>query len=188
VCDSLGEAHSEGLIHRDIKPANVFVCRYGRKVDFVKVLDFGMVKSQRDGQRGYTQLTGAHSVVGSPASMSPEQVLGNRPVDGRSDLYGLGCVAYWLITGQLVFEGRTALELMSQHAQTSPVAPSSRTELEVPPALDELILECLAKDPAQRPQTADELAERLASMKAGSCWTTERARDWWDRHRPVGTT
>jgi tRNA A-37 threonylcarbamoyl transferase component Bud32 len=184
VCDSLGEAHAEGLIHRDVKPANVFVCRYGRRVDFVKVLDFGMVKSQRDVERAETQLTGAHSVVGSPASMAPEQVLGNRPVDGRSDLYGVGVVAYWLITGQPVFEGKTALELMSQHAQAKPVAPSTRTELEIPQALDELILDCLAKDPAQRPPSADALAERLSSIETPSCWTTSRAREWWDRHQP----
>jgi serine/threonine-protein kinase len=185
MCHSLGEAHEEGLIHRDIKPSNVFVCRYGREVDFVKVLDFGMVKSQRHEDPAETQLTGAYSVVGSPASMAPEQVLGNRPVDRRSDLYSVGCVAYWLITGQPVFEGRTAMELMTQHAQAKPVAPSSRTELEVPAALDELILDCLAKDPAARPQSADALAERLASIEIPSPWTLSRAREWWDRHHPT---
>jgi eukaryotic-like serine/threonine-protein kinase len=184
VCHSLGEAHEEGLIHRDIKPSNVFVCRYGREVDFVKVLDFGMVKLQRHEDPAEAQLTGAYSVIGSPASMAPEQVLGNRPVDGRSDLYSLGCVAYWLITGQQVFEGRTAMELMSQHAQAKPAAPSSRTELEVPAALDELVLECLAKDPADRPPSADALAERLASIEIPSPWTEPRAREWWDLHHP----
>ena len=93
-------------------------------------------------------------------------------------------MAYWLITGQPVFEGKTAMELMSQHAQANPPAPSSRTELEVPRALDELILDCLAKDPGQRPPTADVLAERLASIETKSGWTATRARDWWDRHRP----
>jgi len=186
VCHSLGEAHSEGLIHRDIKPANVVVCRYGREVDFVKVLDFGMVKWQREEAVNVTQ-TGDHAVAGTPAFMAPEQVLGNRPVDGRSDLYAVGCLAYWLVTGQLVFTGRTAMETMMQHTHATPERPSSRTELEIPPELDRLILTCLAKEPEQRPATADQLAEDLARIETGSVWTPARAREWWDRHRPAAS-
>ena len=185
VCHSLGEAHAKGLIHRDIKPANVFVCRYGREVDFVKVLDFGMVKSRREGDDADTQLTGEHGVAGTPAFMAPEQVLGNRPIDGRSDLYAVGCVAYWLITGQLVFEGRTAMETMTQHAREAPVAPSARSELEVPPALDRIILACLAKNPDDRLASADALAEALAAIETGTSWTTPRAHEWWDLHHPA---
>jgi serine/threonine-protein kinase len=186
VCDSLGEAHAKGLIHRDVKPANVFVCRYGRKVDFVKVLDFGMVKSRHEGDDGDTQLTGDHAVAGTPAFMAPEQVLGNKKVDGRTDLYAVGCVAYWLVTGQLVFAGRNAMETMVQHSQAVPVPPSARTELEVPPALDQIILSCLAKNPDERPASADALAEALSSIAPRAPWTTPRAHEWWDRHHPAG--
>lgn len=182
VCHSLGEAHGEGLIHRDIKPANVFTCRYGRELDFAKVLDFGMVKTRRDDVEA--TLTGAHAIFGTPAFMAPEQVLGDRPVDGRADLYAVGCVAYWLVTGQLVFTGRTAMETMMQHAQATPVPPSVRTELEIPPALDRTILSCLAKNPDDRPASADRLADALASIESRSSWTAERARVWWELHHP----
>jgi serine/threonine-protein kinase len=187
VCHSLGEAHEAGLIHRDIKPANVYLCRYGREVDFVKVLDFGMVKSQRDDENAETKLTNDHAICGTPAFMAPEQALGSALVDGRTDLYGVGCLAYWLITGQLVFKGRTAMEILMQHTQAMPVAPSARTELGVPPALDEIILACLAKNPDDRPASADTLAEALASVVTDSSWTTPRAQKWWDLHHPSRT-
>jgi serine/threonine-protein kinase len=182
VCRSLGEAHEEGLIHRDVKPANVFVCRYGRQVDFVKVLDFGMVKSSRESME--MQLTGEQAVLGTPAFMAPEQVLGNRAIDARADLYAVGCLAYWLLTGQLVFTGGTAMELMLQHAHVAPDPPSMRSELAIPPALDALVLACLAKDPDGRPASAEELAEALASIPGAPSWTTQAARDWWDQHQP----
>jgi serine/threonine-protein kinase len=185
VCHSLGEAHAKGLIHRDIKPANVYVCRYGREVDFVKVLDFGMVKSQQEGEAAETQLTGDHAVAGTPAFMAPEQVLGRRRVDGRTDLYAVGCLAYWLTTGQLVFAGKTAMEILTQHAQAAPVPPSARTELELPAALDRIILSCLAKNPDDRPASADVLAEALASVSTRESWTPQRAHEWWDRHQPA---
>jgi len=186
VCDSLGEAHAEGLIHRDIKPANVYVCRHGREVDFVKVLDFGMVKSQRENSDAETQLTADHAICGTPAFMAPEQVLASSFVDGRTDLYAVGCLAYWLITGQLVFTGRTAMEILVQHTQAVPVRPSARTELEIPAKLDDVILTCLAKNPDDRPASADKLAEALTSIAAGSSWTTRRAQEWWNMHHPRG--
>jgi serine/threonine-protein kinase len=187
VCHSLGEAHANGLIHRDIKPANVFVCRYGREVDFVKVLDFGMVKKRHEADRDETQLTGDHTVAGTPAYMAPEQVLGNRPVDARTDLYAVGCVGYWLVTGQPVFTGKTAIALMTQHAQAEPVPPSARTELDIPLALDTIILACLDKNPDERPASADALAEALGAIETSDAWTTSRAHEWWQRHRPAGT-
>jgi serine/threonine-protein kinase len=183
VCDSLGEAHAEGLVHRDIKPANVYVCRYGREVDFVKVLDFGMVKSQREGAEA--ELTSDDAVCGTPAFMAPEQVLGSRFVDGRTDLYAVGCLAYWLLTGQLVFTGRTAMEILVQHTQAVPLRPSARTELAVPAALDDVLLTCLAKNPDDRPPSADSLADALASIATGLSWTTPRAQEWWDVHHPM---
>src|SRR4029078_2572084 len=107
-------------------------------------------------------LTSEHSVQGTPAFISPEQALGGRDLAGRSDIYAIGCVAFWLRTGQLVFTGETVMAVLMQHAQTKPDPPSTRTELPIPAALDELVLSCLAKDPARRPQTARELSQRLA--------------------------
>ncbi len=179
MCDSLGEAHAAGLIHRDIKPPNVYVCRYGRAVDFVKVLDFGLVKPHDSGGE---QLTADHTVSGSPAFMAPEQVLGDRALDARSDLYATGCVAYWLLTGQYVFEAKNPLQIMVQHAQSTPVPPSERCELPIPPALEEIVMACLEKDPANRPQSADALADALAGALPGGSWTPERARQWWEQH------
>jgi serine/threonine-protein kinase len=183
VCHSLGEAHAAGLIHRDIKPANVYVCRYGRDVDFVKVLDFGLVKSQDEG-RTMIAVSAEQAVRGTPAFMSPEQALGNRPLDGRSDIYAIGCLAYWMVTGQLVFTGRTAMETVLQHTQTDPAPPSERTELPIPPELDRIILDCLRKDPDARPPDADALAARLAGVTSER-WTPERAHEWWRRHHPA---
>jgi eukaryotic-like serine/threonine-protein kinase len=184
VCDSLAEAHAEGLIHRDIKPANVYACRYGREVDFVKVLDFGLVKSQGDERATELSLTGDRHAGGTPAFMAPEQALGSGLIDGRSDIYAMGCLAYWLVTGQLVFTGRTAVETMLHHTQTKPVPPSKRTELQIPEALDQVILACLEKSPDDRPATADALSARLASIETTESWTPELTRQWWDTHRP----
>ncbi len=183
VCSSLAEAHDAGLIHRDIKPANVFVCVYGREVDFVKVLDFGLVKPQSE-FAGDVQLTGEQVTVGSPAFMAPEQVLGDRPLDGRTDLYAVGCLGYWLLTGQYVFEGETAMEILLHHARTEPTALSKRTELHVPEGLERLILQCLEKEPARRPASAELLGERLAACTDGTSWTPELARRWWSLHGP----
>ncbi len=181
--DSLGEAHAAGLVHRDIKPSNVYVCRYGRAVDFVKILDFGLVKPHdAEGE----QLTADHVVSGSPAFMAPEQVLGDREIDGRSDLYAVGCVAYWLLTGQYVFDAANPIQTMVQHAQSTPVPPSKCCELPIPQALDEVVMACLEKDPANRPQSADALADALAGVSINGSWTQERARQWWDQHHPAG--
>jgi eukaryotic-like serine/threonine-protein kinase len=184
VCHSLAEAHAEGLIHRDIKPANVYVCRYGREVDFVKVLDFGLVKSQGDERATEPSLTGTHHVGGTPAFMAPEQVLGDKPVDARSDIYAVGCLGYWLVTGQLVFVGRTPMDTMLQHTRTKPVPPSQRTEMNIPESFDRVILACLEKNPDDRPSTADDLAARLASIEAPGSWTTDLTHQWWDAHHP----
>ena len=185
VCHSLGEAHERGLVHRDIKPANVHVCRYGREVDFAKVLDFGMVKRRHEGAADETQLTGTQTLLGTPAFMAPEVILGGRTVDGRADLYAVGCLAYWLLTGRMVFDGKSAMEVLVQHANAKPVPPSARTDREIPPELDRIVLACLAKDPADRPATADALAAALASIATSRSWSPSLAREWWDRHLPV---
>ena len=190
VCHSLSEAESRSLVHRDIKPANIVLCRYGEDYDFVKVLDFGIVKAIHEpGLTGGTTtvpvLTAEHVVRGTPAFISPEQVLGGRRVDHRADIYATGCLTYWLLTGQLVFTGDTPMEFLIQHTQATPQPPSARTELPIPTELDAIVLACLAKNPSDRPQTARELARRLEAVPVSCEWTADVARTWWERHRPV---
>jgi serine/threonine-protein kinase len=185
VCHSLSEAEARGLVHRDVKPANVFVCRYGEDCDFVKVLDFGIAKAVGTDVNTQPVLTQVNVVHGTPAFMAPEQALGKSNVDARADIYATGCVAYWLLTGELVFTAETAMALLLHHAQSRPLPPSSRTELSIPEALDELVLSCLAKDPAERPQSAKELSLRLAAVEGPRAWTEERRRDWWTSNQPV---
>ena len=187
VCHSLSEAESCGLVHRDIKPANIFLCRYGEDHDFVKVLDFGIVKATTATAEIGRALTRDMSIHGTPAFMAPEQALGSADVDGRADIYATGCVAYWLLTGQLVFTADTPMALLLHHTQTPPTPPSARTELPIPSALDDVVLSCLAKDPAARPQTARELSRRLASVDVANAWTEDRARDWWASHEPAAS-
>jgi len=165
VCESLEEAHDAGLVHRDIKPANIHLGRVGREHDFAKVLDFGLVKSIADTDAHDSLASVAGIALGTPAFMAPEMVHGET-VDGRADLYSLGCVAYYLLTGQTVIEAETVLQTIVLHLQQVPVPPSQRTENPVPPALERLVLACLAKNPADRPQSAAELAAGLELVGA----------------------
>jgi eukaryotic-like serine/threonine-protein kinase len=181
VCHSLSEAQSCGLVHRDIKPANIFLCRYGEEYDFVKVLDFGIVRAARDPAETSPVHTRENAVHGTPAFIAPEQAMGTE-VDGRADIYATGCVAYWLLTGQFVFTAETPMGLLLQHAQTRPTPPSARTDRPIPRELDDLVLSCLAKDPANRPQSARELSLRLAEVEGACAWTQDRAREWWATH------
>jgi serine/threonine-protein kinase len=185
VCDSLGEAHERGLIHRDIKPANIYVCRYGRRVDHVKVLDFGLVKFRDRDDEADVTLTADDRVTGTPAFMAPEQVMGME-ADARTDIYQLGCVTFWLLTGTHVFRGETAMATMMMHVQKQPEAPSSRAEQPIPEALDRLVLSCLVKDPEKRPQSTDELVEALGTCEADASWSQDRARRWWETNLPAG--
>ena len=185
ACDSLADAHDRGLIHRDIKPANLFTCRLGRKYDFIKVLDFGLVKHVREPGEMITQLTGDGVTSGTPGFMAPEMVTGERPVDARSDIYALGCVGYWLLTGQLVFGGQTPMSILVRHVREEPPAVSSRTEIEVPRRLEEIIHKCLAKDPDHRPASAELLGTMLADVATTlPPWTQERAERWWRTNLP----
>jgi serine/threonine-protein kinase len=185
VCHSLAEAHHQGLIHRDIKPANIFVCQRALDYDFVKVLDFGLVKrSRRLESRQEPSMTGVGTIPGTPAYVAPEIALGRPDVDGRADLYALGCVAYWLLTGRRVFDDETPVGQVVAHVQKTPEPPSARTEVTVPPELDELVMACLAKDPEDRPQSAEALASRLRDTGLAAGWSNDRARQWWRRHRP----
>ena len=187
VCHSLSEADSCGLVHRDIKPANVFLCRYGEEYDFVKLLDFGIVKAADEAAPRGAAETGENAIHGTPAFIAPEQALGGVPLDGRADIYATGCVAYWLLTGKLVFTADTAMGLLLHHAQTPATAPSSRSDLPIPPALDQLVLACLAKDPAARPQSARELSGRLAGIEGLGVWTEDHAREWWTTRFHAGS-
>ena len=184
LCHSLSEAQACGLVHRDIKPANVFLCHYGEEYDFVKVLDFGIVRAVSQTPGANLLATGDDALQGTPAFIAPEQVLG-AAVDGRADIYTTGCLAYWLLTGQLVFTARTAMGMLVQHAEATPTPPSDRTDRPIPRALEELVLSCLAKDPADRPQSARELSNRLAELEGANRWTQERAREWWTVHQPM---
>ncbi len=184
VCRSLAEAHAAGLVHRDIKPGNIFLCRYGGEADFVKVVDFGLVKDVSSS--GGANLTQTGLIAGTPAYMPPEMALG-QDVDGRADLYALGCVGYYLLTGQPVFDRKTALETLHDHTSTPPVPPSRRVATPVPADLEAVLLDCLAKDPADRPESARVLEARLAATSSAGRWTRENAERWWDRYpAPAG--
>jgi len=181
VCDSLAEAHDQGLVHRDIKPGNILVCRLGRRLDFVKVLDFGLVKVRATEHEAARPGSARVTVVGTPAYIAPEMAAG-AAVDARADIYSLGCVAYWLLTGRQVFEATHPSAIVAKHIQEAVTAPSARAGKEIPPALERIVLACLEKDPARRPQSADELAAALRATGLAAAWTQERARAWWDRH------
>jgi eukaryotic-like serine/threonine-protein kinase len=184
VCHSLAEAQACGLVHRDIKPANIFLCRYGQDHDFVKVLDFGLVKAlDARVKRAAPGLTAENAVQGTPAFIAPEQAMGDADIDGRADIYATGCVAYWLLTGQYVFTADTPIGILLHHASTPPVPPSARTDQPIPPGLERVIMACLAKNPADRPQTARELSLRLGEVACAEAWTEDRAREWWTAHQ-----
>ena len=165
VCESLEEAHSLGLVHRDIKPANIHVGRVGLREDFVKVLDFGLVRSFIG--PADESLTGAAGMTpGTPAYMAPEMA-SDRPVDWRADLYSLGCVAYYLLTAHLVFQGDTPLQTIIKHLQQPAEPPSRIADRPIPAGLEELVMACLAKRPEDRPSSAAELSRQLAQVDRG---------------------
>jgi eukaryotic-like serine/threonine-protein kinase len=179
ACDSLAEAHRRNLIHRDIKPANIYLCAIGLKVDFVKILDFGLVRDLSSNLR----LTNEGSVSGTPAYLAPEAAAHNQ-FDARGDIYALGCVAYYMLTGQLVFEGETSAAMIAAHIRDTPTPPSKRSELSIPPELDAIVLACLAKRPEDRPQTAEDLQQLLNEVPLPSTWNQQRALGWWSVHVP----
>jgi DNA-binding NtrC family response regulator len=181
ACLSLSEAHALGLVHRDIKPANLFACRLGPEHDFVKVVDFGVVS--RHARATMSQITTAGTVLGTPAFLAPELATAHA-FDGRADIYALGCVAFWLLTGRPPFEASDAMSILVHHARTTPSAPSAVSEESIPPEMDALVLECLAKDPKRRPASADALWERLDRVPRTEEWSQRRARTWWEMHEP----
>lgn len=183
VCGSLAEAHARGLVHRDIKPSNLQACRVGLEVDFIKVFDFGLVRPE--GQAQESTLTQPGYMAATPAFSAPE-VATSRSVDRRADLYSLGCVAYWLLTGRLVFEAENALQMVVHHVRDTPPPPSQHAP-HVPAELDAIVMACLAKDPDRRPPDAVALAARLRGLTLHEAWTETRARAWWDQHLPAAS-
>jgi serine/threonine-protein kinase len=183
VCHSLAEAHARGLVHRDVTPANIYLCRLGLDYDFVKVLDFGLVKFNDQRAIEHTIMGANHMTAGTPAFMAPE-LIAEGEVDARADVYSLGCVAYYLLTGELVFDADTAMKMFLQHLQTTPLPPSQRTELPVPQGVDALVLACLEKDPARRPRNAEAVLRLIDGIRGAGRWDNEQARTWWQRHLP----
>lgn len=179
VCGSLFEAHSQGLVHRDIKPANIMLNRRGSEPDLVKVLDFGLVKAlDEKKQSGLTN----NGLTGTPLYMSPEAIQSPQSVDTRSDIYAVGAVGYFLLTGQPVFTAQSLVELCRQHVTQVPDTPTLRLGRAVSPALENALLACLEKNRAKRPQTARDLALLLAKTPTANDWSLDESDAWWGRH------
>ncbi len=183
ACRSLDEAHRSGLVHGDIKPANILSCCLGGSYDFVKVLDFGLVKRDRS-QDLSNEPTLDGVTPGTPAFMPPEIAMGQRQIDGRSDIYALGCVGYFLLTGTHVFTGDTPVATVVQHVQKQPTPPSRRTEMVIPEGLERIILRCLEKHVEDRFRSAEELCCELAAVPLQRPWDNARAADWWRLNEP----
>lgn len=177
TCEALGEAHSEGLVHRDIKPGNIFAAQRGGVFDVAKLLDFGLAKKLAHGT-GDPRLTQEGSITGSPLFMSPEQATGDTEPDARSDIYSLGAVAYYLLTGRPPFQSDQPMKVIIAHASEA-VTPASVHRPELPGDLDDVVLRCLAKDPIDRYQNTAELGAALASCDTADEWTRDDAARWW---------
>jgi eukaryotic-like serine/threonine-protein kinase len=180
ICGSLYEAHSLWLVHRDIKPANIMLTRRGGEPDVVKVLDFGLVKALDDEK--HAARTHQNSLTGTPLYMSPEAIQLPNSVDARSDLYAVGAVGYFLLTGQPVFQAESVVDLCQMHVAAMPTPPSQRTRSPIADELENALLACLEKSRAKRPQTARELAQRLARCVEAAAWSVDEADAWWSRH------
>jgi tRNA A-37 threonylcarbamoyl transferase component Bud32 len=184
ACGSLAEAHSRDIIHRDIKPSNIFLTRRGGLYDFVKVLDFGLAKQVRE--ENTTSITQSGLLFGTPRYLAPETVYGSEKIDGRSDLYCLGGVAYFLLTGQPPFTAESSVEVVVDHVKTTPKRPSEVSETPIPKELDDIVMKCLEKKPADRFQTATELEAALEESSFADHWSRSKAEEWWALHRIIG--
>ena len=180
VCEALSEAHGVGLVHRDIKPANILVSDRGGVADFVKVVDFGLVKDVA--RTDDAPLTHEDVVAGTPLYLAPEAIRGGGSSDPRSDLYALGAVGYYLLTATPLFSGNP-MQVIHSHLQAAPEPPSARLGRPLPPKLERVVLDCLEKDPNDRPESAQELLDRLDACDDVEPWSSEEARSWWKRRR-----
>jgi serine/threonine-protein kinase len=177
VAGALGEAHAAGLIHRDVKPGNVILCQRGGAPDVAKVVDFGLVRDLGAGQA--LTSSGLDLITGTPLYLSPEAITAPDRVDGRSDIYALGALGYYLVAGRNVYEGATVVEVCAHHLHTPPAPPSAALGRALPADLESALLSCLEKDPARRPQTASELGEALIACSSAAEWGEREARRWW---------
>lgn len=195
IAESLQEAHAIGLVHRDLKPANIFICRYGFQTDFIKVLDFGMVKYQEDLQETFQRMTKTQvstnielttegQLAGTPAYMAPEMIMGKK-IDHRYDVYAFGCVAYFLLTGTRVFQGESLESQLYSHMEEKPKTPSERSGATFHPLLETLIMSCLKKNPNDRPANMDILIAELKAVPFADPWTPEKANLWWNEFMPL---
>lgn len=184
-CAGLAEAHSLGLVHRDLKPANIFVSVRGGESDVAKVLDFGLVKLTNDDSG--VELTSEQRVSGTPLYMAPEQATGDRSLDARADIYALGCMLYFVLTGQTPFTGATGFEVMMAHAR-DPVVPPTQIRAEIPADLEQVVLRCLAKRADGRYQDVKALGRDLAACAAATDWDGEKAQEWWAGVSQTATT
>jgi serine/threonine-protein kinase len=175
VCDALAEAHGRGLIHRDIKPANILLCERGLQHDVAKVVDFGLVQR--------LDIDGAPTgLAGTPGYLSPEAIAEPTKVGAASDLYSLGAVAYYLLTGHTVFDADSFVSLCRQHLNDEPPPPSARAQRAIPASVDALVMSCLAKDPVARPSSAIALAAALDALRVEH-WSAEDVNVWWSAFR-----
>lgn len=184
ILAALAEMHARGLAHRDIKPANIHVSRSGECHDFVKLTDLGLVKPKSGTTAEHVALRAQGRIVGTPAFIAPEIALGE-PGSERSDIYALGCVAYWLVAGCTVFRTDSAPRMLWHHIHDEPMPPARRTELRVPVALEEWILSCLEKAPERRPANIAALARALDRCALPRVWSVRNAEEWWQRHAPT---
>ncbi len=182
ICDSLAEAHHVGLIHRDIKPGNIFLCRRGGVADCVKVLDFGLVQEYRAEVNSPEVEASRHVIEGTPWFTPPEAIHGAAPVDPRSDLYSLGALGYYLLTGQYIFDADSVAEIHEKQLNAAPIPPSARLGSPVSAELEQLLLQCLAKAPADRPASATDLRLRLAACTAAANWPVTARCAWWEAY------
>jgi serine/threonine-protein kinase len=180
VADGLAEAHATGLVHRDIKPSNILLTRNARGLEQVKIVDFGLVKDVNSGQ---TQASGLFTVKGTPLYMAPEAITGKSAVDARTDLYSLGAVAFYLLTGKTVFTAGSIVEICAQHLYSAAPSPSARLGKAMSKQLEHIVLRCLSKSPAERPESAAALRDLLLSCDDCEAFTLERSQQWWSERR-----
>ncbi len=174
ICGSLAEAHEAGLIHRDIKPANIMVCKVGGVHDFIKVLDFGLAKAVDTDKQA--RLTAAGAIAGTPLYLAPEAIQDPDKVDAKADIYAVGAVGYFLLTGKPVFEAKSVMEILQMHMKAEPIPPSKRVPSSIPAELETLILSALAKNPSQRPASTREMLDLLDTWSIRYPWSQSAAR------------
>jgi len=185
VARSLREAHEHALVHRDIKPANLFVCQCGGTPDFVKVLDFGLVTTTIGSDvLEDVEITRGGFPPCTPGYVAPEIATGAREISGAADIYSLGSVAYWMLTGELLFKGENAMATVLKHVSDAPSPPSLRSPFDIPGELDQLVLQMLSKSPEDRPESAAALDKALARLPLAE-WTEEAAIEWWVSNQPT---